>query len=194
MTAEKKPRGRPKGTGIDDGPVLLQMAKLIAAEPGLKPTTALKRIVKRPRESLVRRIQIKWKCDGAGLLLKLQVRRSEGRAKTSVALHEIALMRAAQRAAQAHAIMAGMLGMGENPTLRAMREIRSSTFASVMDQLLNSMAFRMAREVQNSPAMRVALEMQNSPAMQLARHIESSPEMRMMREVRDVMLGIRFTL
>ena len=55
----KPPRGRPKGSGKDDWSRLQQIAALIAANPALKPTTAIKRIgVTNP--SVIRRLRDKF--------------------------------------------------------------------------------------------------------------------------------------
>lgn len=55
----KPPRGRPKGSGKDDWSRLQQIAALIAANPALKPTTAIKRIgVTDP--SVIRRLRDKF--------------------------------------------------------------------------------------------------------------------------------------
>jgi hypothetical protein len=55
----KSPRGRPKGSGKDDWSRLQQIAALIAANPALKPTTAIKRIgVTDP--SVIRRLRDKF--------------------------------------------------------------------------------------------------------------------------------------
>jgi hypothetical protein len=59
LTSSKSLRGRPKGSGIDDNTRLQQVAALIAADPALKPTTAIKRIgVKDP--SAIRRLRDKF--------------------------------------------------------------------------------------------------------------------------------------
>jgi hypothetical protein len=59
LTDRKSPRGRPKGSGKDDWSRLQQIAALIAANPALKPTTAIKRIgVTDP--SVVRRLRDKF--------------------------------------------------------------------------------------------------------------------------------------
>lgn len=60
MSTTKTRRGRPKGTGIDDRVPLIQIAALIAADPELKPTTAIRRIgVTEP--SVIRRLRDKFK-------------------------------------------------------------------------------------------------------------------------------------
>lgn len=59
MEEEKRPRGRPKGTGIDDLDRLYAIGKLIGDEPDLRPTTAIKRLgYKDP--STVRRLRDKF--------------------------------------------------------------------------------------------------------------------------------------
>lgn len=44
MSREKGARGRPKGTGLDDTSRIRQIEALLDADPGLKPTTAIKAI------------------------------------------------------------------------------------------------------------------------------------------------------
>ncbi len=53
-------RGRPKGSGIDDTAMLAQIAELIAANPDLKPTTAIRALgIEDP--SVIRRLRDKLK-------------------------------------------------------------------------------------------------------------------------------------
>lgn len=60
MSLHKARRGRPKGTGIDDSPMLEEIASLIAANSDLKPTTAIKALgVTDP--STIRRLRDKYK-------------------------------------------------------------------------------------------------------------------------------------
>jgi len=44
MSSEKRSRGRPKGSGIDDSQRLLDIGHLIETSPGLKPTTAIRKL------------------------------------------------------------------------------------------------------------------------------------------------------
>lgn len=44
MSAIKHGRGRPKGSGLDDSAQLQAIRKLLAADPALKPTTAIKKV------------------------------------------------------------------------------------------------------------------------------------------------------
>ena len=60
MSRPKKARGRPKGSGLDDRRHLDGIAKLIAENPGLKPTTAIKKLgITDP--SAVRRLRDKYR-------------------------------------------------------------------------------------------------------------------------------------
>lgn len=64
MTPGVRRRGRPKGTGIDDRAILSRIGELMAADPELKPTTAIKRAgVDNP--SIVRRLREKLKMPDA---------------------------------------------------------------------------------------------------------------------------------
>lgn len=59
MTLQKLGRGRPKGTGLNDNAHLLAMAGLLAAEPELKPTTAIRKLgINDP--SVIRRLRDKY--------------------------------------------------------------------------------------------------------------------------------------
>lgn len=59
MSDRKLPRGRPKGSGIDDRARLRELATLIAANPELRPTTAIKSVgITDP--SAIRRLRDKY--------------------------------------------------------------------------------------------------------------------------------------
>jgi hypothetical protein len=59
MTPTKASRGRPKGTGLNDAAQLQAIADLIAADPTLRPTTAIKTLgVSDP--SVIRRLRDKY--------------------------------------------------------------------------------------------------------------------------------------
>lgn len=66
--AEKRRRGRPKGTGIDDVRRLQDIARLLAAEPGLKPTTAI-RSLGHSNPSVIRRLRDKLSADFDKLII-----------------------------------------------------------------------------------------------------------------------------
>jgi hypothetical protein len=59
--------GRPKGTGVDDSGHLQSLAALLAANPALKPTTAIRSLgVEDP--SIIRRLRDKFHADQARLM------------------------------------------------------------------------------------------------------------------------------
>jgi hypothetical protein len=80
MSTEKRPRGRPRGTGKNDTPHLAQVADLIVREPSFKPTTAMKRVMQSRKdwgasdETLLRRWQVKWNASAVTLLAAAQDR------------------------------------------------------------------------------------------------------------------------
>ena len=59
MNEEKRSRGRPKGTGIDDQEKLIEIGRLVLADPSLKPTTAI-RSLGYDDPSTVRRLRDKF--------------------------------------------------------------------------------------------------------------------------------------
>jgi hypothetical protein len=74
----KRGRGRPRGTGKPDQAMLRQIASLLAEDPSLKPTTAIKRSIGTKNPSHIRRLQVKWKSEGSRLLADA-LRRQEKR-------------------------------------------------------------------------------------------------------------------
>lgn len=83
MSTTKTQRGRPKGTGIDDRVPLIQIAALIAADPDLKPTTAIRRIgVTEP--SVIRRLRDKFKTFQARQITEFDLSNSQIAAKSTV--------------------------------------------------------------------------------------------------------------
>jgi hypothetical protein len=74
MSNEKRPCGRPRGSGKDDSPFLAQVADLLLSDTSLRPTTAMKRVIASRRdwrasdEALLRRWQVKWKKSGRALM------------------------------------------------------------------------------------------------------------------------------
>lgn len=59
--------GRPKGTGVDDSRQLASLAALLAANPALRPTTAIRALgVEDP--SVIRRLRDKFRMDQARLM------------------------------------------------------------------------------------------------------------------------------
>ena len=74
MTTEKRKRGRPLDSCIDDSSWLVEVADILLSNPKLKPTTAIKRVLPTPDPSPIRRLQSKWKQDGSVYLAQAQNR------------------------------------------------------------------------------------------------------------------------
>lgn len=71
MSGEKARRGRPKGSGIDDRVRLREIAALLAANPDLRPTTAIKTMgVTDP--SVIRRLRDKYHQISTELMAELR--------------------------------------------------------------------------------------------------------------------------
>jgi hypothetical protein len=72
MTPTKTGRGRPKGSGLNDAAQLRAIAGLLAADPALKPTTAIKTLgISDP--SVIRRLRDKYHVEAASLRAEMVV-------------------------------------------------------------------------------------------------------------------------
>ena len=70
MTPNKQSRGRPKGTGLNDAAQLRAIAGLMATNPDLKPTTAIKTLgITDP--SAIRRLRDKYSANGSKLIAEI---------------------------------------------------------------------------------------------------------------------------
>ena len=107
MTSQnKRGRGRPIGTGKDDAPTLSKVADLIVANPALRPTTAIKRVLDRLDPSIIRRLQVKWRAGKEEYLAQARSRRAvtvapARRASVSYSPRTARQLMAAQRAGPA---------------------------------------------------------------------------------------------
>lgn len=72
MQTMQQPRyGRPRGSGLDDSHQLESIAALLTANPGLRPTTAIRSLgIEDP--SAIRRLRDKFRMDEARLMAKAQ--------------------------------------------------------------------------------------------------------------------------
>ncbi|SMD14914.1 hypothetical protein SAMN06297251_1445 [Fulvimarina manganoxydans] len=74
MTYNGRKRGRPTGSGKDDTALLNAVAGKLLAHPEMKPSTAMKQVIAaspQPNttpETLLRRLQVKWKAQSAVLM------------------------------------------------------------------------------------------------------------------------------
>ncbi|MEQ8813502.1 hypothetical protein [Thalassobaculum sp.] len=74
----KPRRGRPQGSGLDDRQTLEKIADFLVRHPASIPTPAMRRVGVTD-ESAIRRLQRKWKADGAGYLKAARTRQAESR-------------------------------------------------------------------------------------------------------------------
>lgn len=175
MNSTKRTRGRPRGTGLDDGPTLRKVADMLAADPALKPTTAIKRALDKPTETAVRRLQGKWQHQGPRYRADAIARRSAVPAPTRRASVPYS-PRTARQMLEAHRRL-----QDAYPALRAAQELANSPGFMAAQEA--------ARRLQESPALRAAQELATSPAFlaaqETARRIHESPSMRAMRELHE---------
>lgn len=178
MNSSKRSRGRPVGTGLDDGPTLKKVADMIVANVSLRPTTAIRRALDKPEPSNIRRLQVKWKAGKTEYIAEAQARR----AAASMPARRVSAPyspRTGRNIMEAHRKMQEALG----PGFRAAQEMMNSPGMRAAQEA--------ARRYQESPAMRVIEELQNNPTVRLMRELQDSPIMRAAREMEKVQRLIR---
>lgn len=161
--AAQRGRGRPEGSGLNDGPVLAKMADMMIAAPRLKPTTAAKRVLDAPDEATLRRLQAKWKKNGQRYLDQARARRD---AKINRQTENGPGLRVARNIALAQ--LAGERMSGGTMLLAGMD---SSAFQEIYAGQENS-AIRLMQEIYNRPEVRLMRELYDSPQMRLAREMD----------------------
>lgn len=170
MSNNKRGRGRPRGTGLDDSPTLKKVADLLADDPSLAPTTAMKRVLPKPDETTVRRLQVKWREQGAKYLADAQARRAAVPAPTRGAGASYA-PRTIGQIVEAQRKMQDALG----PGFRAAQELMNTPGMAA--------AREAARRYHEDPTLRAFREIQNDPVVRAMREFHNSPEARLLREM-----------
>lgn len=145
MSIEKRPRGRPRGTGKNDILHLMRVADLLVSEPELKPTTAMKRVLREHKNwrqtdpTLIRRWQVKWKANRV-LLLAAAHERAQARRPTMTTDDLLNMLRRLDETIKA---------MQNSPTLRrwdeAIKAMQHSPTLRRWDEAIKAM--------QNSPTL-----------------------------------------
>ncbi len=178
-SSSKRGRGRPVGTGKDDTPILSKVADLMAADPRLKVTPAVRRVLGNPDAATVRRLQVKWQAGGDKHLAAARDRRTVAsmpvrRAATSYS------PRMARQIAEAQRKVSGMLGTGtwENSTSAALQAAYNEPGMKAMREVYDSPAMRAARALYDDPTMRAMRELHDSPTMRAMRELQGSPTLR----------------
>ena len=193
-TSMKRGRGRPVGTGKDDAPTLSRMADLMLANPNLRATTAMKRILDTVDPSVIRRLQVKWRAEADRYLEQARARRVVAAAPSRRANAQCT-PRTARQLAGAQRAMHDALGISrlasiqaalEDPALRAAREMMGSPAMQAAQEAARryreSPAMQAIEAFRSSPTMRAIEEMQNSPTFRAMRELQDSPTMRAARE------------
>ena len=166
---DKRRRGRPVGSGLNDMPVLKQMADMMVRTLRLRATTALHRIEPDVNPATKRRIQMKWKQQGQQLLAEAEARLNErNRVEVPIRPNMDGGVAYARRAIDE------MLGM------RRYEPITASLSAMAVQSALQAQVLQCSRHVR---------DLQESAAMQAMRALENSPSMRAARGLDDSLLG-----
>ena len=193
MDGQKKKRGRPKGSGVDDSEDLAAVADLLAANPRLKPTTAMKRVRCELSESHKRRLQVKWKIQRDRLLAEAITRknlRSDAPAAVSVPARRrraSSIHRGSHLSSYRHGNPAGeaIRQLRQSSAMEAMRQVQQGTLMEAMRQLQQSPAMEAIRQLQQSPGMEAIRQLQQSPAMEAIRQLQQSPAMEAIRQLQQ---------
>jgi hypothetical protein len=165
MSIEKRPRGRPRGSGKNDLPQLAQVADLLVCDPSLRPTTAMKRIMRSAKnweardETLLRRWQVKWKEHGVSLI---EVARERAQPRPAALAKPPYFDRQALRVVQEfeEAIRAAQ----NSPFEKAMRTAQDHPFEKALRAAQNSRLEEALRKVRELPFEKALMAMvQNSP-------------------------------
>jgi len=85
MILGKRARGRPKGSEIDDTKTLLQVAAMLVSTPNMLPMTAMKRVLGRPTDATLHRVNRKWRERGERLLIAAREEWRQRESKQKVA-------------------------------------------------------------------------------------------------------------
>lgn len=161
MTDDRRRRGRPKGSEIDDSEMLTAVADLLVAHPDMKPTTAMRRIKRDASTAEIHRWQDKWKRRGTDLLTAAKSRAKEVARKT------------AEREAREETRVSGI------DILKFASGFPGFPSADPLWRFVDSPQMRMFRELQSSGTLRAMWDLQKSPEMEAARRlIEETREAR----------------
>jgi hypothetical protein len=150
MTTKKR-RGRPLGSGIDDSAELSQVADLLVRNPSMRPSAAMKQATRGRKgretpETLLRRLQAKWKQQGESLLAAAQERARPKASSGAAGYSHYPLTATGQFRSQIDRMMDDqrrMQDLIDPPHLRMMREQQQR-----MQDLIDPPHLRMMREQQ----------------------------------------------
>lgn len=114
MTAARAPRGRPKGSGINDQHRLAEIARVIQDDPRIKPTTAIKALgITDP--STIRRLRDKFNGSTSGTSPSCGPAGVQGASRSAA----LKIAEAVKRSSAAPPAAEPVLGSGPGPTVEA---------------------------------------------------------------------------
>lgn len=189
MPTPKRPRGRPPGSGKNDDDYLARVADMIAANAGTKPTTAIKRVIYQRADAselddtLVRRLQGKWKIGHEAFLEVARARLAQ--AQTKVMNHDDTRAwrppggRLNIPTEQIGALLDAMGPLHEklrSPEVLEKILETGNRYRSIVDQMLNSPAVKALADYANSPAAKAIENYINSPAAKRLAEYAASPQ------------------
>lgn len=192
----KRSRGRPPGEGINDDPILMELAKIVLANPRTKVAPVVRRIVRSaigrrvPGASelaTIRRVQVKWKRSKEQYLEQARAQRvlvdmAMQPTRPSIQHRGLRRMSALSRALDDLAGFGSATKHAETAVGRAVREAHERAHDLIMGR--ESPTARAIRMAQEGGALKTARDMLDTPTMRALRDFQSSPTTRRaMREI-----------
>lgn len=182
MTSLKRPRGRPKGSGIDDRPTLEAVADMLFRAPHLRATTAMKRVALRAGESDIRRLQGKWRADEValreGARLRAEARKAADGRDRSRGGGELRWSKPERRAV-------GVNWTRETATEKAMRQFMESPINKALERMANDPVMKAIDRMANNPTLKALERLANNPTLQAIERMTKDPTLRAMERMRE---------
>tara|TARA_R110001606_G_scaffold356803_3_gene508195 strand:- start:195 stop:737 length:543 start_codon:yes stop_codon:yes gene_type:complete len=177
MKNENRGPGRPKGSGIDDRPILRSIAECLVDQQERKVASVYKNLDPDWTEASVRRIQAKWKAVGQGLLKCVRDQRSEEHTSGHRAGGQKSINNIVAMALIAKKQTDLLCGSGAKKPLLLLNITASRR---LLEEFHNAPAQRLIREYNNSPSMQIIRATKNSPVMRAAMGLRSEAEERIL--------------
>lgn len=186
MTTEMRRVGRPKGSGINDDPVLTKVAAMLAINIKMRPTTAIKRILPKVTDSELRRLQIKWKACGENLIARLRAERTVSRGSRVREFQEYGRVSTGLASAE---LERRVNTLASSLATQELGSIYSNTAIKTLQNLANSPSMRAARALSESPTMKAIEALQNSPSMRALLELQGTPAFGVLSSLRNTSVG-----
>jgi hypothetical protein len=169
MIDDRKRRGRPKGTELDDSVMLAAIADMLFAHPVMKATTAMRQIKFDASDAEIHRWQDKWKRRKSGLMSEAKARDGEARRKAAdkrtVGYSAVDTIRFASSLTGLPTLdpiwkimkspeMQLIQELYKNGTMQAIRELKKTEIAAARQMAEDT---RQAREMFADPSLKEAL-------------------------------------